>query len=151
MTSSRTAASAATTELSNGCAFMLVAGLRLAGAGGWASFRQEVSCSDRRNWFAETKWRSLPRAASPLKSTAVHGAAGWQAERVSDLSSALPLARVLRLETSRAPLTQTRDRLEACRRRSYQMEFATNLTQPNWSNYGIPITAANTPAIASDT
>ena len=31
------------------------------------------------------------------------------------------------------------------------MEFATNLTQPNWSNYGIPITAANTPAIASDT
>src|SRR5438876_12445225 len=48
------------------------------------------------------KWRSLPRAATPLKSTAVPDAAGWQAERVSDLSSALPLARVLRLETSRA-------------------------------------------------
>ena len=35
--------------------------------------------------------------------------------------------------------------------RSYQLQFTTNLTQPNWTNSGNPLTATNTTATASDT
>ena len=38
----------------------------------------------------------------------------------------------------------------ALRSRSYHLQFTTNLTQPNWTNSGSPITATNTTAAASD-
>ena len=35
--------------------------------------------------------------------------------------------------------------------RSYQLQFTTSLTSPNWTNSGSPITATNTTMSASDT
>jgi hypothetical protein len=45
---------------------------------------------------------------------------------------------------------------DACKQRiplalfQYQLQFKTNLTQPNWTNASGPITATNTSATASD-
>ena len=39
----------------------------------------------------------------------------------------------------------------ALRGRSYQLQFTTSLTSPNWTNSGSPITATNTTMSASDT
>ena len=53
------------------------------------------------------------------------------------------------LATSRSSSTITLTWL-ALRSRSYHLQFTTNLTQPNWTNSGSPITATNTTAAASD-
>ena len=52
--------------------------------------------------------------------------------------------------TSRSGSTVTLTWL-ALRSRFYQLQFTTNLAQPNWTNAGSPITATNTTASASET